>query len=144
MIPERIWSQQWPTGSAYIGSDEEPQDLDYVTFVHEADKGQYETALLGTGWDVCGVGYTRQNEDMWCAYRKGPWNVILCWCPLVYLRWVAFTELARRCCFTSKVERIELCKAILEGDEDAAMNSVHLSNFNTVAGNLMQEFLNEH
>ena len=36
------------------------------------------------------------------------------------------------------------CKAVLEGNAKAAMNIVHLSNFNTVAGNIMQEFLNEH
>lgn len=142
-IPQ-VWTQHWPTGSAYIGSDKEPQDFDYVSFVHEADKDRRETALLDTGWTVCGEGYTNQNEGKWGAYRKGQWNVILCWCPLTYLRWIAFTELARRCCFTRKMERIELCKAVLEGNAEAAMNIVHLSNFNTVAGNVMQEFLNEH
>lgn len=144
MSTDLTWTQQWPTGSAYIGSDNVPQDFDYVEFVHEVDRGRHETALLDAGWDVCGVGYTRQNEGKWCAYRKGQWNVILCWCPLVYLRWVAFTELARRCCFTGKRERIELCRAVLEGNAEAAMNIVHLSNFNVVAGNIMQEFLNEH
>jgi hypothetical protein len=61
----------------------------------------------------------------------------------VYLRWVAFTELARRCTFTNKAERIELCQAILEGNPEAARNIVHLSNFNTVAGNLMQDFASQ-
>lgn len=142
--PPAYWTQRWPTGSAYIGSDKEPQDLDYVEFVHDADKDRHETALLDAGWDVCGVGYVRQNEDKWCAYRRGNWNVILCWCPLVYLRWVAFTELARRCHFTSKMVRIELCKATLEGDADAAMNIVRWPDFNTTAGNIMREYLNEH
>lgn len=139
------WSQCWPTGSAYIGSDKEPQDFDYVEFVHAEDKERHEAALLGTGWDLCGSAEYGQEDSLpWAAYRRGDWNVILCWCPLTYLRWIAFTELARRCCFTSKMERIELCKAILEGKAEAAMSIVHLPNFNTVAGNIMQEFLNEH
>ena len=138
------WTQRWPTGSAYIGSDRAPQDLDYVEFVPESRKEQHESALLDDGWEVCGTGYTRQNEDKWCAYRKGKWNVILCWCPLVYLRWVAFTELARRCCFTSKCDRIELCRAVLEGSVEAAMNIVHRQPFYDTAEYTMQEFLNEH
>lgn len=143
-IPQ-VWTQHWPTGSAYIGSDKEPQDFDYVEFVHAEDKERREDALLGTGWDLCGSEeYGHDDSLPWAAYRRGDWNVILCWCPLTYLRWIAFTELARRCCFTSKMERIELCKAVLEGNVEAAMNIVHLSNFNTVAGNIMQEFLDEH
>lgn len=137
-----IWFQEWPTGSAYIGADPDkgPEDIDFLRYVPEADCDAHSAMLEATGWEVCGLGYNKQEADHWCAYRKGDENLILCWCPLVYLRWVSFTELARRCCFTAKVERIELCKAVLEGNDEAARNIVHLSNFNTLAGNLMQEF----
>lgn len=133
-----VWTQEWPTGSAYIGSDKPPQDLDYLKFVHLEDKDSVVSSLLSKGWEQCGLGYTRQEVDHWCAYRRGDWNLILCWCPLVYLRWVAFTELAKVCGISSKAERIELCQAILEGGTDAARNVVHLSSFNNQAGYLMQ------
>ena len=144
--PRGVWTQQWPTGSAYIGTnpDVQPQDLDYLEYVRPVDHCQRVAQLLIDGWEQCGLGYTKQDEGQWCAYRRGDWNLILCWCPMVYLRWVAFTELARRCTFVNKLERIELCKALLEGNKEAAQNIVHYPQFNTVASNLMQEWCDSH
>ena len=137
------WIQEWPTGSAYIGADPDkgPQDIDFLRYVPDEHCEEHSNMLEAQGWEVCGIGYSKQEADKWCAFRKGNENLLLCWCPLVYLRWIAFTELARRCQFIHKVERVELCKAILEGNDEAARNIVRLSNFNTLAGNLMQEYV---
>jgi len=136
------WIKKWPTGSAYIGADPDrgPQDIDFLGYVPEEHRDEQFNTLSARGWEVCGLGYSKQDDDKWCAFRKGDENLILCWCPLVYLRWVAFTELAKRCQFIHKFERIELCKAVLEGDVEAAHNIVLYSGFNLTAGTLMQGY----
>ena len=139
------WMQEWPTGSAYIGADPDkgPQDIDFLRYVPEEYLYEHVNDLIHAGWDACGTGYVAQTNDKWCAYRRGDENLILCWCPLVYLRWVAFSELAKLCGLVYKPDRIDMCKAVLEGDVEAARNIVLRSDFNALARSLMKAYRSE-
>src|SRR5690554_7499331 len=78
------WIKKWPTGSAYIGADPDrgPQDIDFLGYVPEEHRDEQFNTLSARGWEVCGLGYSKQDDDKWCAFRKGDENLILCCVPL--------------------------------------------------------------
>lgn len=131
--------QQWPTGSRYIGTHKEPQDTDFLELTELPLSVRVAERELD-GWVKCSEGYGG-SDDHWESMRKGDLNLILCDCPLVYLRWVAFSELARSVFLADKVQRIELCKALVENDVTAARNVTHLANFNNEALHAMQMYI---
>ena len=65
--------------------------------------------------------------------RRGLLNIIVVWDYLLYLRWVAFSEVAAKIGTLEKVERIELSKALVENNAVAAQNIVRRSAFNQSA-----------
>lgn len=127
--------QLWPTGSAYIGTIKPPADRDFLIRVAEDECESYCQRLVDGGWQKLGAGegYSVLTGGGWAAFRKDDLNAIVCSDDVVYLRWVAFTELARVCAMAAKVERIELCKAVLEGDATAANNILRTHSMHSAA-----------
>lgn len=127
------YTQMWPTGSAYItGID--PADVDLVQYCEGHDHmmrlvQQYADAGFEVG---SAMEYGLKGDD-WCSIRKGRLNVILVCEPLLYVRWLAFTELARVLFLDQKVHRIELSRAIVEQDATAARNIIHLKGTHDIA-----------
>lgn len=74
-------------------------------------------------WDVCGQDYG-STDDLFTAIRRGDDNEIIVWDYVQFIRWVAFTELAKKLGMSSKMERIELSKALVDADPVAAQNIV--------------------
>lgn len=110
----------YPTGSTYIVGH--GADIDTVLLFesrHEAELYRIEC-----GYTVCGGEYSLDNDDFY-SMRKGDHNIIVVWDHLQFLKWCAFTELARTLGLSEKIDRIELSKAIVEDNEQAAVNITH-------------------
>lgn len=127
--------QQYPTGSAYIVGRASARDVDRVLLFETRDEAErFKTrSMVVDGWDICGRDYGIVDRDSFFALRKGDDNLIVVWDYLLYLRWVAATEVARKFGLQQKHERIELFKAIVEDDRTAAQNIVRTSHFHETA-----------
>lgn len=124
------WSQDWPTGSTYTNGA--GADVDIVRFTE--DPTAERAALLADGFTLCGGEESYSLDgDTFFAVRRGLLNIIVVWDYLLYLRWVAFSEVAAKIGTLEKVERIELSKALVENDAVAAQNIVRRSAFNQSA-----------
>lgn len=134
---------RWPTGSAYICPTAAHNDLDFLMYMEGAQVDTYRQLLLGCGWESCSVAeYPDRNDTGWEAFRMHQWNLILCWCPTLYLRWLAATELAKVLNLTSKEERVGLFRAVRDGDDEQAQALLERTRATGEAKYL--EFLNEH
>lgn len=131
-----MWSQSWPTGSEYTNGAGEDVDLVVFTEDPEAQRGVY----LAIGFVECGADYGLEGDNF-KAFRQGRLNIIMVWDYQQYIRWVAFSEVARRLGSLDKCHRIELSKAVVEGDAQAACNIVRTTEFNQLAGELAAEQL---
>ena len=135
--------QQYPTGSAYIVGRAGAADVDRVLLFETRDEAAaFKTTktLSPEGWEVCGNDYG-MDEDTFFALRKGDDNLIVVWDYLLYVKWLAFTELAKAMGLTAKVDRIELSKAIVEDDAVAAQNIVRTANFHATAADITALYL---
>lgn len=130
------WSQSWPTGSEYTNGAGEDVDLVVFTEDPEAQRAAY----LAIGFVECGADYGLDG-DTFKAFRQGRLNIIMVWEYTQYIRWVAFSEVAKTMGTLSKCERIELSKAIVEDDAVAAQNIARTYTFNSKAGELSHEQL---
>lgn len=133
------WFQDWPTGSVYTNGA--GQDVDIVRFVE--DPVAERATLLANGFTLCNgdESYSLDN-DTFFAVRRGLLNIIVVWDYMLYLRWVAFSEVAAKIGILDKVERICLSQALVEGNETQARNIVRTSAFNSTAGDLAaQQYL---
>ena len=134
---------RWPTGSAYICPTVAYNDLDFVMYLETAQVGAYRLLLSDDGWEsCCAAQYPDQKVDCWEAFRKGQWNLILCWNPEEYLRWLAATELAKVLNLTSKEERVGLFRVIRDGLDEPAR--ALLERTRAIGEAKYLEFLNEH
>lgn len=134
---------RWPTGSAYICPTVAYNDLDFTMYMEESQVGTYRKLLLGCGWEACRVAeYPDWNDSGWEAFRNGQWNLILCWQPRLYLRWLAATELAKVLNLTSKEERVGLFRAIRDGLDEPAR--ALLERTRAIGEAKYLEFVNEH
>lgn len=122
------WNQSWPTGSEWTNGAGE--DVDLVVYTEDPDAER--AAYLALGYVECGEDYGLDG-DTFKAFRHGRLNIIMVWDPQQYIRWVAFSETARAIGTLSKVERIELSRAIVEDDLVAAQNIMRTSTFNNTA-----------
>lgn len=110
----------YPTGSTYIVGH--GADIDTVLlFETKAEAEQYKNSVDA---ELCGSDYGMDSSDFY-ALRSGKFNEIVCWDHGLFLRWCAFTELAKALRLTEKIDRIELSKAIVEEDSQAAVNITH-------------------
>lgn len=127
------WTQEWPTGSTYtngLGAD-----VDIVRFTE--DPVAERAALLADGFSLCnGDESYNLDNDTFFAVRRDLLNIIVVWDYMLYLRWVAFSEVAAKIGTLDKVERIALSQAIVEGDSVQAQNIVRRSAFNDTANQL--------
>lgn len=127
------WTQDWPTGSTYTNGS--GNDVDIVRFTE--DPVAERAALLADGFTLCnGDESYSLDGDTFFAVRKGLENIIVVWDYMLYLRWVAFSEVAKRIGTLDKVERICLSQALVEGDAVQAQNIVRRSAFNDKAEGL--------
>ena len=134
---------RWPSGSAYICPTATYNDLDFVMHLEEAQVGTYRQLLLVDGWESCTAAeYPDRYESGWEAFRKGQWNLILCWNATQYLRWLAATELAKVLNLTAKEERAGLFQAVRDGVPEQARAMLERTRATGEAK--YQEFLNEH
>jgi hypothetical protein len=117
--------QTYPTGSAYIVDRTSAADKDLVVLFETFEQAQeyIKEATLISGWDICGQDYG-DDGSLFKAIRRGDDNQIIVWDYSVFIRWVAFTELAKVLGMSSKMERIELSRALVDGDPVAAQNIV--------------------
>ena len=115
---------RWPTGSAYICPTVAYNDLDFTMYMEASQVDTYRQLLLGCGWEACNVAeYPDWNDSGWEAFRKGQWNLILCWQPGLYLRWLAKYEqepgeappLGIILCSGKKQEQVELLELDASG-----------------------------
>lgn len=124
------WTQDWPTGSTYTNGS--GADVDIVRFTE--DPVAERAAMIENGFDLCGVGESYSLDgDTFFAVRKGMLNIIVVWDYMLYLRWVAFSEVAAKIGTLDKVERIALSQALVEGNRTQAQNIVRRSAFNDTA-----------
>lgn len=127
------WIQEWPTGSVYTNGC--GNDVDIVRFTE--DKEAERASLLAAGYTLCnGDESYSLDGDTFFAVRRGLLNIIVVWDYMLYLRWIAFTEIAKRIGTLDKVERICLSQALVEGDAVQAQNIVRRSAFNDTANYL--------
>lgn len=127
------WTQEWPTGSTYTNGS--GNDVDIVRFTEDAV--QERAALLAAGYTLCGGEESYSLDgDTFFAVRRGLENIIVVWDYMLYLRWIAFTEIAARIGTLDKVERIALSQALVEGNELMAQSIVRRTAFNDVANQL--------
>lgn len=80
-----------------------------------------EARTVLDGWDMCGQDYGDDGTHF-KAIRRGDDNQIIVWDYIQFVRWMAFTELAKKLGMSSKMERIELSKALVDADPVAARN----------------------
>jgi len=113
----------YPTGSAYITSREAANDIDIVLLFETFEQAQRHIAELvsGHGWVMCGEDYGDDGTHF-KAIRNGDDNQIIVWDYMQFVRWMAFTELAKKLGMVDKVERIELSKALVDANMEAARN----------------------
>lgn len=117
--------QMYPTGSAYIVDRTSAADKDLVVLFETFEQAQeyINQSLCGDAWEMCGQDYG-DDGSLFKAIRRGDDNQIIVWDYSVFIRWVAFTELAKVLGMSSKMERIELSRALVDGDPVAAQNIV--------------------
>lgn len=133
--------QQYPTGSAYIVGRAGAKDVDRVLlFEAQGEAELFKLSMLTDGWELCGNDYGMDNDTFY-ALRSKDDNLIVVWDYLLYLKWMAFTELARAMGLTAKVDRIELSKAIVEDDTVAAQNIVRTAHFHDTASEITALYL---
>lgn len=115
----------YPTGSAYIVDRASAKDKDLVVLFETFEQAQeyINLQLCGGMWKMCGQDYGDDGTHF-KAIRRGDDNEIIVWDYVQFIRWVAFTELARKLGMSSKMERIELSKALVDADPIAAQNIV--------------------
>jgi hypothetical protein len=118
----------YPTGSAYIVDRASAQDKDLVVLFETFEQAQdyINQSVSFAGWDVCGQDYGDDGTHF-KAIRRGDDNEIVVWDYVQFIRWVAFTELAKKLGMSSKMERIELSRALVGSDPMAAQNIVRYS-----------------
>lgn len=127
------WTQDWPTGSTYTNGA--GADVDIVRFTEDPQETRAE--LLAAGFSLCnGDESYSLDGDTFFAVRKDLLNIIVVWDYLLYLRWVAFSEVAAKIGSLDKVERIALSQALVESNSEQACNIVRTSAFNRMAGDL--------
>lgn len=130
------WTQDWPTGSTYTNGC--GADVDIVRFTE--DPVAERAALLADGFALCnGDESYSLDDDTFFAVRRDLLNIIVVWDYMLYLRWVAFSEVAAKIGTLDKVERIALSQALVEGDSLQAQNIVRRSAFNDTANTLAIE-----
>lgn len=116
--------QTYPTGSAYIVDRTSAADKDLVVLFETFEQSEaYIKQQLDDGWLICGQDYG-DDGSMFKAIRREDDNEIIVWDYSVFIRWVAFTELAKVLGMSSKMERIELSRALVDGNPVAAQNIV--------------------
>lgn len=114
----------YPTGSAYIVDRQSAADKDLVVLFETFDEAQtYIAEATSMDWDVCGQDYGDDGSHF-KAIRRGDDNQIIVWDYVQFIRWVAFTELAKKLGMSAKMERVELSKALVDACPDAARNIV--------------------
>lgn len=123
--------QDWPTGSTYTNGH--GADVDIVRFTEDPE-GE-KARLLADGFEFCGNDYG-MDDSTFFSVRKGLLNYIVVWDYLTYIHWVAFSELAKTFGDMDKCHRVELSKALVEGNPVAAQNIVRTSGFHARAGQL--------
>lgn len=113
----------YPTGSAYIVDRVSAADKDLVVLFESFGEAQHYIAMLtqNYGWQVCGEDYGDDGTHF-KAIRRDDDNQIIVWDYIQFVRWMAFTELAKKLGMSSKMERIELSKALVDADPVAAQN----------------------
>lgn len=127
------WTQDWPTGSTYTNGS--GADVDIVRFTENPTATRAD--LLADGFTLCnGDESYSLDGDTFFAVRKDLLNIIVVWDYLLYLRWVAFSEVAASIGTFDKVERITLSQALVEGNEEQARNIVRRTAFNDIANEL--------
>lgn len=125
------WTQDWPTGSTYTNGS--GADVDIVRFTEDPQATRAD--LLAAGFTLCnGDESYSLDGDTFFAVRKDLLNIIVVWDYLLYLRWVAFSEVAARIGTLDKVERIALSQALVEGNAEQACNIVRTPAFHKEAG----------
>lgn len=133
---------QYPTGSAYILNRAQAADVDRVLmFETHAEAELFKLQSCSEGWEPCGADYGMVDEDTFYALRSGDDNLIVVWDYLLYVKWMAFTELAKAMGLSAKVDRIELSKAIVEDSRAAAQNIVRTSHFHSTAAAITALYL---
>lgn len=124
------WIQDWPTGSTYTNGS--GADVDIVRFTEDPQVTRAD--LLADGFTLCnGDESYSLDGDTFFAVRKDLLNIIVVWDYLLYLRWVAFSEVAAKIGALDKVERIALSQALVEGNSEQARNIVRRTMFNDTA-----------
>jgi hypothetical protein len=113
----------YPTGSAYIVDRVSAADKDLVVLFESFEQAQeyINLRLCGGVWEMCGQDYGDDGTHF-KAIRSGDDNQIIVWDYVQFVRWMAFTELAKKLGMSSKMERIELSKALVDADPVAAQN----------------------
>jgi len=124
------WTQDWPTGSTYTNGS--GADVDIVRFTEDQQATRAE--LLAHGFTLCnGDESYSLDGDTFFAVRRDLLNIIVVWDYMLYLRWVAFSEVAAKIGTLDKVERIALSQALVEGNAEQACNIVRRTVFNDTA-----------
>lgn len=104
------------TGSSYI--EEPPKlttDIDYLILVH--DLKQATATILKHGWDHCTSNEDEYNQERrmnsnWLAFRKKKYNIIVMDDIVLYINFMAATELLKKFNVKDKKLRIGVMRAI--------------------------------